>query len=471
MPKLLHKERMNNNLVLGVQEFANSRNEEYGGGVWTARIQVAGKTIFRTTKVPYDNGSEFAKDKAKDIALSAWTAIRDTVEKGLDPKKIYRGSKLHTVYQDDVAEMVEVNEARILKGNTPMYEVIGGSGHWNKRRYKDFLPRAKVCHKFLQSIISKRPDNIGMPASIDEISKRDLDGFDAWMRKHYPKYSVETRLKHITEMRHFLHWAYHKQYIEDVPSIKRPSRGGVQGMRSRMRKEITPEQYLEIVKYTRSRYMDESKDTAPVFRDHQYLFHLWILIMANTGIRPPTAGNLHTLIKWGHFDLGEKPTLYREEKGHIYKALVMPSAKRFVEELKNFYEEQRGMPCLDEDYVFRHTETIYEQEGVRWRRGDPIKSFKTQWAKMREELDLGNITPSSLRAFFITQRLYSAEGKVDILQLAQACGTSVGQIEIRYARLETARSYDYLTAGAYLAEGKEAKYVTINGTKYYAGRE
>ena len=46
------------------------------------------------------------------------------------------------------------------------------------------------------------------------------------------------------------------------------------------------------------------------------------------------------------------------------------------------------------------------------------------------------VSPSSLRAWFITSRLYADE-RVDILQLARATGTSVGQIEERYARLDT----------------------------------
>jgi len=46
------------------------------------------------------------------------------------------------------------------------------------------------------------------------------------------------------------------------------------------------------------------------------------------------------------------------------------------------------------------------------------------------------VSPSSLRAWFITSRLYADE-RVDTLQLARATGTSVGQIEERYARLDT----------------------------------
>ena len=44
----------------------------------------------------------------------------------------------------------------------------------------------------------------------------------------------------------------------------------------------------------------------------------------------------------------------------------------------------------------------------------------------------------------------------------------VGQIEERYARVDTRRSYDWLSARGHLSEG-ERKYGTINGTNYYVG--
>ena len=76
------------------------------------------------------------------------------------------------------------------------------------------------------------------------------------------------------------------------------------------------------------------------------------------------------------------------------------------------------------------------------------------------------VSPTSLRAWFITQRLYSSDD-VKIEFLARACGTSIGQIEARYLRLDMSRSYEYLSAGTYDAKGKTAQYE--NG--YYIGRK
>ena len=46
----------------------------------------------------------------------------------------------------------------------------------------------------------------------------------------------------------------------------------------------------------------------------------------------------------------------------------------------------------------------------------------------------------------------------------------VGQIEERYARVDTRRSYDWLSARGHLSEG-ERKYEIINSTTYYGGHE
>ena len=58
------------------------------------------------------------------------------------------------------------------------------------------------------------------------------------------------------------------------------------------------------------------------------------------------------------------------------------------------------------------------------------------------------ISPSSLRAWFITQRLYS-DKNVKIELLARVTGTSIGQIEARYLRLDMDKNYEHLTAGGY----------------------
>ena len=116
---------------------------------------------------------------------------------------------------------------------------------------------------------------------------------------------------------------------------------------------------------------------------------------------------------------------------------------------------------------------------VKIRKGDPIRSFKKRWETMAKLLfDQKSGTPTdrvaqserisfaSLRAWYITQRLYS-DSNIRIEQLARVTGTSMGQIEARYFRLDMSQSYDHLTANAYDVTDKKPEY---DKEGYYIGR-
>ena len=76
------------------------------------------------------------------------------------------------------------------------------------------------------------------------------------------------------------------------------------------------------------------------------------------------------------------------------------------------------------------------------------------------------ISPASMRAWFITQRLYS-DSNVKIELLARVTGTSISQIEARYLRLDMDRSYEYLSVGGWNNQDLEPVYVD----GYYAGHK
>ena len=116
---------------------------------------------------------------------------------------------------------------------------------------------------------------------------------------------------------------------------------------------------------------------------------------------------------------------------------------------------------------------------VKIAKGDHIVNFKTQWNNMCKKLGIHEfgtkdnpvpqserISPSSMRAWFITQRLYS-DKNVKIELLARVTGTSISQIEARYLRLDMDRSYEYLSLGGW--DNSDKKPVYIDG--YYAGHQ
>ena len=59
--------------------------------------------------------------------------------------------------------------------------------------------------------------------------QRELDRIDEYLIAQHPHLGIETRLGIIIELRRFMNWALDKGYIDNVPNIKRPHRGGVSG--------------------------------------------------------------------------------------------------------------------------------------------------------------------------------------------------------------------------------------------------
>jgi hypothetical protein len=498
MPKLHHLERLGPHLSIGVQRGNTVKNDETKG-VWYARVQMANQTHFQSTGYKYGGGNEElkklaitrcyeileeqGKKVAADIPLNARNYVTQLAQK-IGRKEEDWG------YLHEAEQWMQENERRKANGQEPIYRIRRGRAFWSAANYKE----AERDHRlYIQPFLRTIPRRDGLPPVIESLTQRELDRIDDYLISQHPHLGIETRLGIIIELRRFMNWALDKGYIDNVPNIKRPHRGGVSGARKRMRKEITPNDYTRIIDYTRAKYLrvNEQYPFAKTYRHYQYLFHLWILILANTGIRPPTSGTKNTLLRWEHFKIDDAdakhPTLERpDEKGHTYTAVIMPNAVRYIHELRNFYMAM-GMN-VEEGWVFAHIEDSPKRGGgYRWRVGDPINNaFRKQWVDMGIDLGLipsedginpkkgtpqsERISPSSLRSWFITQRLYSDE-KIDIASLARATGTSIGQIEARYFRMDTKRSYEYLTAGGYYDDTRKPIYMEIDGLQYYAGTE
>ena len=93
-------------------------------------------------------------------------------------------------------------------------------------------------------------------------------------------------------------------------------------------------------------------------------------------------------------------------------------------------------------------------------------SFNSEKGSLGINCESGrDVFTGSIRAWFITQRLYSHDD-IKIELLARVVGSSIGQIEARYLRLDMNKSYEYLSAGAYDSKGKVARYKD----GYYVGR-
>jgi len=504
MPKLEHLEKLGPHLAIGVQRGKGLIHDAETKGVWTARIQIDGKTKIKSTKVKYDGGSDTARKMALEKAYSMMEYEMRKRAAGIPigsvnyaKSLLYRKSKSdenEMGYLQYIEEMATENASRIEKNLEPTRQIVGGRGFYEIKQTRKII---NSWNKYLSPFLEQLRRPIQDPLTVESITERELDGFDDYLLSVNPSLAIDTRLQLSQELRRFFKWCKWKGHLENIPPIKRPHRGGVIGARKRMRREITDADYLRIVKYTRDQYKDDrswalvdSQGDTPTFqyyRDFQYLFHLWILILANTGIRPPTGGTKHTLMRWEDVKIDAtnkyRPTLIRKsEKGHEYTAIIMPNAVDYFDALKRFYGSH-GMDT-DSGYVFAH---FYDNRvrdnpsGLKrgWKKGDPILSFRQQWVKMGRALDLippegvkvpqsQRISPSSLRSYFITQRIYN---DVDIAEVARITGTSFEQIETRYFRMNVEQRFERLSQGGYTAGDKKAKYINIDGVEYYDGHE
>ena len=496
MPTLHHQDKLNDYLYLGVQIGKGVTGKGYktgagastnkGQGVWTARIKFPKQAVvYRSTGIKYSPEDEQGKRLAAQKAFTIFSTYSDKFSRGEDYTRVNYISNVSERYKAYVDKCSTENEVTLLTPNaTPAHRILGGKTYWTDIKARSSL---SLWKNYLDGFVKQLPKQHKQDPSpvIERIDPRELDKLDDWIVKRNPLLAIETRLKIITELRHFLHWCYHERYIDSVHQVRRPERGGVQGARARMRKEITPEMYREMVDYTRARYMEKDIDIGE--KEYAYIFHLWFLIMSNCGIRVPTGGVDHTLVRWEHlkkttFKGKEQWTLKRTEKLHTYEAIILEPSFVYWTALEKLYIKL-GIDTT-KGYVFCHPFDEYKNNKVdlNLKKGAPIKSFKARWETMCGQNGLGynpasiqgqrttqnqRVSPSSCRAWFITQRLYSSDD-IKIELLARVCGTSIGQIEARYLRLDMARSYEYLSAGAYDARGKLPVY---DDDGYYVGRK
>ena len=116
--------------------------------------------------------------------------------------------------------------------------------------------------------------------------------------------------------------------------------------------------------------------------------------------------------------------------------LFQPTAKKHLEDLKDFREKELGKKVPEKEVLFCSPD------------GKPIHSFKKSYERMLDKLNLlydkqgKKRTIYSLRHTYATFRL---ENNVDIYHLARQMGTSTQMIQLHYGQTETKRQAKHLT--------------------------
>ena len=476
MPKLTHIERLNENLSIGAQASPSASGNAY----WTARIKFPQQDpVFRSTKVLFEEGSKVSLRKATDKAFELVKPFQQRWERGSNISEMWTITRLGDEYLEENRSRAEENDLLVKEGSQALYPVVEGRGFWSMYRWEMDLGKWKNhVIKYFRQIEADE----GRKITLEEWDDRLLRHFPAWCIDNYSGYSPSTFSHWSQFINRLFRYALDRDLINRIPRVAPVKQGGIQAERSRMRREITPEDYDAI----RHWFYDQINNPPPRdahFQDYTYLAYLFTIIIAGTGIRPPTGKTEHTMMKWEDVLIDgpneDRPILRRDnEKGHRYEALIMPEAAWAFRELRQFYEA-KGFDCA-KGFCFRHTYNRYSSGPSKWNLGDPIQTFKGQIVRCGKALGMRgengkqseNLTFSSLRAFFITQRLIT-DPNVRIEELAEIVGVGREHIEKRYYRFKAGDAYQKFAKSALEKAIKSPKRISDNkgGYKYAIGWE
>jgi len=495
MPYRHSREKINATTKIWVQVSPQTKIEERDQkGTWYATWKFPDmNAIEKALGIQYANGKqlnyEMARKKAEDMGPEIYAANRG--------KPQDQAAELRIICYNFILEsekFVQYNEELKAEGKLPTFEIMNGRKYWDSKTLEG--DRSIIKNKILP--FAKTLKNVGRDEPlITLIAQRQWDEFSLWCLKQKPDASPSTINKYITTIYRIYDYAYRKGIVQTRLTDIRKLRY-VPADRKRL--EITDSDWFKMVEWSRERYQDPDfggsikyvdkegvahEDYVSEYTDYQYLFHLYILIIANCGIRPPNGGVQHTWIKWKHFEIKSKElggVLHRpSEKGHTYDAAVLPQALDYWEALRKFQIE-RNIYDANDGYVFAHPRNKGGSGRGSYSKGDPIQNLGTkaqtgQWAKMligigRPEMAQKGVkqnakyTYSALRTYYITKR--AAEGNVKLENIAKSTGTGLEVIMDHYYRFNTMKQLEQLTKGGF-QRPEGAKAIYDKDTGYYVG--
>jgi len=455
------------------------------GGVWTLRYygptkSGKGNYYYKSLGMLFEEGRA-SERAARKIADAIYDSMEANAEAGVFPTLKITPDYIRQRFVADITARTERNEGLIRRGHQPAMTVEGGKGYWTYPRLKEalrFLDQMEIRdqktgeYKFEDGAI-KRFLNEECPAEISKLKQRHLNAFRDWSIKEFG-WAPGTINKALSQLRAVLRFGYNNDWLSFVPSIAQQPRNLV----GRKRRPLKGEEYAAIIQTTRARYEGilAKGDDNPEEVDLYYQFSLWILIMSNSGIRPPGGNEERLFLKWRDIKTEERDGEVRQyllrqgEKAHLdYEAVILPNAQEYFTALKALQSKRK----VKSEYVFAHT---FDKAGPRgFSKGDPIKSFKRQWSTILKICGLDSpvgtpqgekLVPYSLRGYFITTRAQSSDD-LRIDDLAKATGTSPEIIRQIYYDFSTRKTYGSLTAGSNARE--KLKPIYQNG--FYMGRE
>lgn len=237
-----------------------------------------------------------------------------------------------------------------------------------------------------------------------------------------------------------MRYAISKKY---VPASNRFE--GMPKLKSSRRDEFTLEEYRKL--YNKGRkWMREA--TTPQGVWYRQVCYNFILIMCNTGMRPPEAKNL----RWRDItaatdkDGQQILVIYVRGKGKERKLIAPTSVSTYLDRVRAL-----SKATAPDDPVF----TIINGKPAKWLYRDTVEEL-LKYADLRDGPSGIPRTTYCFRHTYATLRLSSG---VDVYILAQQMGTSVKMIEQHYGHVNTIKHADRVLMGI---GGWDAMHVEMN---------
>lgn len=371
------------------------------------------------------------KEEATRDAERIYDELNYKLNKGLsiDGRKF---SKVCNQYLVHLEEQVELGKAKAKK-------------------LKDYT---LICERYLKNYFGKK--------DIDKISDADLNDYRDWRNAYwitgegkkikYIKYerngkTVKSKARHKvpssstmnseeTVLRGIFEHGIKKGFIgrEEIPNIKSGR------VKSNRRPSFTLEEYrmLRVVSRARCR-----KSPSEAIKRKRLILHEFILVMANTGMRPIEAKTL----RWK--DIGSHVST-QNGKRHVVLSvrgkdkkrdlIAQPSTDTYLKRIR----ERQEAYAEEHEYEIRKEDYIFSDEF-----GNQINSFKAGFDNLLKEADLVFDNHELKRSIYSLRHLYGTfrlvYGNVDVFFLAENMGTSVDMIKRHYSHLKITQVADHLT--------------------------
>ncbi len=365
---------------------------------WYCRIKLPKADRYKTVSLKTSDLHE-ARNRAYDYDADVRFRIKHEVP--IFNKPFSEVAKEYTEAQRSRAKMGEITHARVKK---------------------------------IESVINAQLNPYVGTTQISLIGQDRWANYPAWRREH-GKGSIREQVSDSTikfEMSIFgaiMNYALKKRYIP--ASQKFEGRPNFKTMR---RDAFSLEEYRAL--HTRGRAWVKAADKKPASGWYRTVTYNFVLIMCNTGMRPPEARNLRWRdISYGKDKDGRELVILSVRGKDKFRELVAPpSVGEYLERIRAISKATEP-----DDSVF----TTYNGESANSLYKALIRDLLTE-SKLR---DGPSGIPRSTYSFRHTYATFRLSEGVDVYFLAQQMGTSVKMIEEHYGHVNAVKHADRVLHG------------------------